>query len=532
MNVVADKQVPDSDRADGLKHASDSRRLVRRVWLVGSVTVLILVGALLLVVNHAGNLASQMTLESEKRLISLEFDRMGEVALRNQRLIARSDELVQALREGNQQEYLSNNILEIHTGSFDFESSVYVSAGFSPYATVWLEQLIETSHGRAIIEGARDLIEEVHQKFDDVKIATRRGYIVPANVLNERLSLATYGVRKIERQLRIVLVQAVLPNSVINAGVTEHPPVVVSVLPISQEMLDTIKSRLELDNFHIQPLEVHAGPNDIRPTLEADGTATIAIQNGPSPRVVEAVWTPTSPQGLIFYRAAPVIVLIFLILAGGVGFISQRFARMLRALAESEALNRHNARHDPLTGLPNRAEFDIQLDNHLEKLRKRPFAMLAIDLDHFKQANDTYGHDAGDEVLRVAADRISAVVSPIGQLFRIGGDEFIALVTDVVDQEGLEFLGETIIETTCEPVMFEGHAVSIGASVGVAVGPANGYTGAEIMRAADEALYLSKDFGRGVVSFHNDPRRRRRRQSDRTGRARDRKSQRRSDAVA
>ncbi|HWU93092.1 MAG TPA: EAL domain-containing protein [Sphingomicrobium sp.] len=162
------------------------------------------------------------------------------------------------------------------------------------------------------------------------------------------------------------------------------------------------------------------------------------------------------------------------------------------------------ARFDSLTGLPNRAMMRQTLDEALRNAanRQKGCTLFLIDLDRFKNVNDTLGHPVGDALLRQVADRLKSVMGQHGQVGRLGGDEFQAVLPGMVDIGLIESLARTLIEQVSRPYMIEGHKVTIGASLGIAIGDP-GRTGADaLVRNADLALYAAKDAGRGKHCFY------------------------------
>ncbi|MGH6783242.1 MAG: EAL domain-containing protein, partial [Sphingomicrobium sp.] len=161
------------------------------------------------------------------------------------------------------------------------------------------------------------------------------------------------------------------------------------------------------------------------------------------------------------------------------------------------------ARFDSLTGLPNRAMMRQTLDDALRNAthRRKGCAMFLIDLDRFKNVNDTLGHPVGDALLRQVADRLKLVMGNHGQIGRLGGDEFQAVLPGVVDIGLLESLARTLIEQVSRPYEIEGHKVSIGASVGIEIGDPGRICADAIVRNADLALYAAKAAGRGQHCF-------------------------------
>jgi diguanylate cyclase (GGDEF)-like protein len=162
------------------------------------------------------------------------------------------------------------------------------------------------------------------------------------------------------------------------------------------------------------------------------------------------------------------------------------------------------ARFDSLTGLPNRAMMRQTLEEALRNAahRQKGCALFMIDLDRFKNVNDTLGHPIGDALLREVAERLKAVMGNHGQVGRLGGDEFQAVLPGTVDIGLLEPLARTLIEQVSRPYIIEGHKVTIGASVGVVIGDPGRASADALVRNADLALYAAKAAGRGKHCFY------------------------------
>ena len=161
------------------------------------------------------------------------------------------------------------------------------------------------------------------------------------------------------------------------------------------------------------------------------------------------------------------------------------------------------AHHDALTGLPNRAYFCEVLMRQLALAQRdgSPIAVFCIDFDRFKNVNDTLGHQAGDLLLRQAADRMRAAVRSCDTIGRIGGDEFLLLQTAVSQPQLAAQLAERLLERLAEPFDLDGHQAFIGASIGIALSPLDGSQVDELIKHADIALYRAKTSGRRQFCF-------------------------------
>jgi diguanylate cyclase (GGDEF)-like protein len=168
----------------------------------------------------------------------------------------------------------------------------------------------------------------------------------------------------------------------------------------------------------------------------------------------------------------------------------------------TEARIRHLARHDPLTDLPNRSSFREQMELAVAAIgRGETVAVLCVDLDHFKGVNDTLGHSLGDSLLEAVAERLKACARETDIVGRLGGDEFAILQGDSPLPEDAAALARRVVERLAEPFDIDGHHILIGASIGIAVAPADGRDAGTLMKNADLALYRAKGEGRGAFHF-------------------------------
>jgi len=222
--------------------------------------------------------------------------------------------------------------------------------------------------------------------------------------------------------------------------------------------------------------------------IRAIGTAF--QEPGTSPRVVGVSWDTTADAGLA--------------------------DALLQAKIQAEAKNfeletakariEHNAMHDPLTGLPNRRYLDDVLDMLSRRGTDSPgrMAILHLDLDRFKQINDTLGHAAGDAMLIHAANVLKGAVRPSDFVARIGGDEFVILCIGEKSDASLLAIAERIIAAMRRPVAYEGHECRFGVSIGIATGDAHRVAPKSLLVNADIALYRAKRMGRSRAEFFSE----------------------------
>ena len=180
--------------------------------------------------------------------------------------------------------------------------------------------------------------------------------------------------------------------------------------------------------------------------------------------------------------------------------------RLISELREARERAQFAATHDPLTQLPNRHLFEEQMRRALPQAQRAgaSIALLYLDLDRFKGINDTLGHAAGDEVLVEVAARLARITRRSDVVARVGGDEFLLLVTDIGGDNALSSIANKIQQILAQPFSIGGREYWIGASIGIAVFPRDGEDPDMLMRHADLALYQAKAGGRGTTRFYSD----------------------------
>jgi len=217
------------------------------------------------------------------------------------------------------------------------------------------------------------------------------------------------------------------------------------------------------------------------------------------------------PRGNPF--AGPLVVLAGLagaVLAARAQALRRESLRLRRSLARSRLTEielKRQAFHDPLTKLANRALFIDRVEHALARgaRERRSVAILFLDLDDFKEVNDSLGHAAGDELLVGVAHRIVACVRPSDTAARLGGDEFAVLLEDASIPEGATPTAERILHSLDEPFHLEGVGIRVRASVGVALGALPEVDTSRLLRNADAAMYRAKARGKGSYARYEPP---------------------------
>ncbi|MBF0163466.1 MAG: diguanylate cyclase [Magnetococcales bacterium] len=178
--------------------------------------------------------------------------------------------------------------------------------------------------------------------------------------------------------------------------------------------------------------------------------------------------------------------------------------RVLMERRGAEARIHHQATFDALTDLPNRTLFLDRLEHaiQLSTRNQSRLALLFIDLDGFKQINDTYGHAAGDALLRQLGQRLKDLIRHSDTLARLGGDEFTAIIAPIGTPHDTEVVADKILLTVSEPYDLDGQQATISASIGITLFPDDADTTADLLQNADQAMYQAKKLGKNRHHFY------------------------------
>ncbi|MGL5363280.1 MAG: putative bifunctional diguanylate cyclase/phosphodiesterase [Bosea sp. (in: a-proteobacteria)] len=235
----------------------------------------------------------------------------------------------------------------------------------------------------------------------------------------------------------------------------------------------------------------------------ADKISSFSLYDGLDRPTAWLAWSADRPGDAMLLRflSAMIATLIFcgLTLYWLLGKMRGSALEMARRAEMIERL----AGHDELSGLPNRRTFDLRLEQELARIERAGggLAVHYLDLDKFKAVNDTYGHKAGDELIREVSRRLSTLMRGADTIARFGGDEFAIIQTEVNLPSDAASLGQRILDVIHRPFILQGGEASVGVSIGIALAPQNGKEREGLERLADAALYQAKNNGRNRYSF-------------------------------
>ncbi len=470
-------------------------------WRVSTLVLLLaafLIGissASLLYVGHvASQAANFQSSENDLKLFGNALRDRQNLMARDQLGLARWDKGFANIQQKFSRSFLEDEVVD--TLWSDFAHDEIVLVGPDKVLRMFARQGETAFPDRALAESELlyKIADRAVLRFMRNRIASQNGFRQKAVPLGQASDVAEFAFGRFDGKPAVVSAMAIVPDDDSSLVMPDGPPyILVSARYIEGAFEKELNAQLGFAAFAFRD-ERASATQGRRPIFDLDGVRIGAFD-----------WTGGSPGEHIWRVVIPIIVLLALALALAALLLARRIGAISTRLEESEAQNRQLALHDPLTGLANRLKFARALDDAIRALDDRPFALLACDLDRFKAVNDTYGHAGGDTVIRTVAMRLRDCVGDAGLVSRTGGDEFVILVTAWADIPRLTILSQRMIAGICEPITLDdGSITDVGTSLGIALSPGNGETAEGIMAAADAALYMAKERGRGIAVFAKD----------------------------
>jgi diguanylate cyclase (GGDEF)-like protein len=293
--------------------------------------------------------------------------------------------------------------------------------------------------------------------------------------------------RRLEDRLALVGVITIVPNMNRAAMRGFAPSTAVSVAFLDDRLLGDFARELQIGKLALSD----------SPPSDAEQVA-IEIALGEADMPAWLVWTPQRPGAAMLQRLMPALLAIAALIGLSTVLMLVNLRRTTMQLAHSEQRATELAYRDTLTGLANRVLLLQTLEKRLAEVSaRRRLALFLIDLDDFKDINDTLGHAVGDEMLFAFGERLTTLVDDQGMAVRFGGDEFALLIPVGEGSEEISTLCRQITECMRIPVLAGGHVLNIGATIGVAVAPDDAHECEQLLRRADIALYRAKAEARG-----------------------------------
>ncbi|HEY1475906.1 MAG TPA: EAL domain-containing protein [Pseudolabrys sp.] len=476
--------------ASSEKYTSWDRARLSVVVPIGVIVAVAIVCIVVAVLSSAQR-ADEVAVEHEKQLFSRSLSNYAERVLREVKSVATSEQALLNIRAKYDpvwakqrvglwlKTYFDHDYVFIFDGS---DKPIFSQLGRDELDASWVDTAL--SDLESVLAYMRGRNPALH--------GTLR--LNEPNVTDENPHSQAAVIRSLAGRPAVIAAVAVGPlGGLLSAG-GNAAPIMMAVKFIDNDALAGIAAQLRLT--HLRKLgDEPAPPADL--TYELNGP-----QGHP---IARFAWTPRQPGAEIVDSVIPFIAVAlagFTLLAA---FVLRYMRRTAIAIAAGETRLRHLAMHDPLCGLPNRVFFGERLEAVIEEVRagSSPAAVFYIDLDHFKDVNDTLGHPVGDELIRNVTLRLSHTLRGDDLVARLGGDEF-AVISSIGDDSGkMMALAQRLIAAICAPYTINRQNIMIGASIGIAVINRKSGAAADIMRYADMALYRAKNEGRNRACIYD-----------------------------
>ena len=482
MNTSARPQIAEENN----RSRWDKARL-RLIVPVGAI-VAVAVGCLIVGVVTSARRANEVSLNRERQLIQQAITARAVRVLREVESVATTDIATRSIQVDYDPQWVERGLGKWLETFFDHDLVLVVDGSD------------HVEYARSRISGDLGVIDLPTGLTSVVDLLRGRLPALPARVMS---IVAAQNLQEPGRSMAVI--ENILDRPAIVAAVSvgsDHDlalgnataPIVVSVKYIDNDMLREIGERLQLPT-----LRAVDNPAD------AAGEHVVLIADAQGAPIAGLAWLPTKPGGEIAGSVLPYVAIAIAGFALLGGLVLRHMRRTAHAIAAGETQLRHLALHDPVCGLPNRIYFAERLESVISEVRRGgpSAAVFYIDLDHFKDVNDTLGHHVGDELILNVTQRLSRVMRGDDLVARLGGDEFAIITTCASDSYSLQAIAGRIISAVCAPYSINAHNIIIGASIGIAVIDRRAGDAADILRYADMALYRAKNEGRNRACIYD-----------------------------
>jgi diguanylate cyclase (GGDEF)-like protein len=473
------------------KHFSgDLRRLTATITMAIAFFGLLL----LAIIAYAGWSANETATERERMLVENALNQSIARVLNEQKSVAWWDDSVIKITDKNMDlDFTDANFGIFLTETYGQDEVYILNAADQP-----LYAFAKSARGEpsmfenrrlaiaAVIAEARSGGPSKLRARPDMFSASQSNYRVLAGAV--QVARWAGHIMTIDSRPAVVAALTIVPN-VDMTLLKETPNLLVSVTFIDESFISEIGRTLLLPDLALTPQAV-----------KNDGIVSESFVGDDVIPAGFLTWTTKRPGQVLLTIILPLVA--FGVLA--TGMLSNTILRRLRRASEELA---HEAKHDALSGLPNRVhmveKIDGFLQNRLLETHDNRAVAAYLDVDRFKDINDTLGHHAGDQLIKLVAQRLMECLRPNDFLARFGGDEFVILCAPA-GVETSSALAERVDQAFTAPFAISGQNIRVTASVGIAIAPDNGVTADELMRHADIALYEAKGRGRDRAVLFSD----------------------------
>ena len=460
-----------------------------------SVIVAIAILCIVIAVVTSARRADEVSLDHEKRLLSRAIATHGEQLLRELESVTANEEAARRIRDEFDREWVHNRVGLWLKHYFDHDF-VFVADGSDQLSYAMLgRNSVEPRWFNSIVPELAPILDYLRGRAGDEPKGAIRISEPRRNAETGKPTRVTLIQRFLGRPAAIAASLIAPTEQIAGDAARATMPIVIAVKFVDEGLLAEIGGRLQLNGLRVTEKELAPANEYSQDLKDYDGHTVMSL-----------TWQPKRPGSEIVTSVIPFIAVAFAGFALLAALIHGYMRRTAATIAQGEQRLRYLALHDPLCGLPNRNFFGERLEEVIQEVRNGapPAAVFYIDLDHFKDVNDTLGHPVGDELIRNVTARLSGLLRPEDLVSRLGGDEFAVIITGGAEITALNRTAERIISAICAPYTIGGHNILIGASIGIAIiDRRSGTVAADVMRYADMALYRAKNEGRNRACIYD-----------------------------
>lgn len=466
-------------------------------WIIAGtfLALLALTAALVAAFRNSTSIADEYARTEERRLVERFVERNGREIAEAGMLQVQWDEAVTKLNSPEVEPWARNFLAGYFWGSHRIDHLYHVRFD-GTLVHCWKGAKLE---GNCRFDGLKKQINElvkrsIKETRGDVKPVQWRnhgGVSWPYDAKGRPIPRGMSALMRHNGEAAFVAVASVVPD-VQPALLKGAPDYIVLIRHFDARTIADISGSLLLSGVRFGP----------KPDVAANRN-TFALEDIKGSNIGYVSWQAKPPGPAILRRTAPLLavyILFFMGVVAGGAIIVRRMRRTTSELMASEAQAQHNALHDAMSGLPNRAHFMQKLREELsacvEQRELGDVFVAYIDIDRFKVVNDTLGHHVGDELVRQMALRLRKSLPPGDFLSRFGGDEFVLMRRSTGGKEAADMLGRQIMTLMSEPFVISGSNLDVSCSCGISWGPEQSEDPGELLRRSDIALYRAKQRGR------------------------------------
>ena len=481
-------------RRAGIRHDSGP---AGAVWIVvGTFLALVaLTAALVAAFSNSTSIADRFARTEEQRLVQRFIERTERQILETDKLQIAWDEAVVKLNAPDAEQWARNFLAGYFWGSHRIDRIYHVRFGGTAVRCWEGPRLTQDCRygqiGLTVKQLIRRSVREDAGKAAVPEWRPQGSILWPFDSKGLPMSRGLSAMTSFDGRPAMIAVASVVPDTAPSLMRAE-PDYIVLLRFVDDRVINDLQSSLLLDGvrFSTEP--------DSDPARNS-----LTVTDAQGQRIGWLSWISKPPGPAILRQTAPLLAIYILFFVGvvaGGAIIVRRMRRTTSELVASEAQAQHNALHDAMSGLPNRAHFMQRLRQELadcvEQSELGDVFVAYVDIDRFKVVNDTLGHHVGDELVRQVALRMRRSLPPGDFLSRFGGDEFVLLRRSTGGRVAADMLGRQLMAIAREPFVISGNSLEVSFSCGISWGPEQSEDPGELLRRADIALYRAKQRGR------------------------------------